>query len=219
MSDKAISVPDTLDYLVSYGRAGEMGRFRATQSLNCLRGDRVVVRTERGLAIGSILCTATSQHAHLLENGVVGELLRPVSAQDEEIANGIQARAGQLIDDARDLANDVQLPLEILDVEISLDGHHVTLYHLRWAECDERPLVSALSKKYEVMVALRDLALPEGATACGRPDCGNHGSGCTTCSSGGCSTGCGSKKLGKELQEYFLSLRQKMEERPRVPLL
>jgi cell fate regulator YaaT (PSP1 superfamily) len=206
------------EYLISYGHAGEIGRFRPGEPFSCQRGDRVVVRTEHGLQIGVVLCDATSKHERLLENTFVGELLRKVQAEDEQIARGIQTRAGRLFDDARQLAAELNLPMEILDVEIQLDGHRVTLYYLRWAECDERLLVSGLSKKYEMMVALRDLALPAGASACGRPDCGNQGGGCTTCGSGGCATGCGSKAVAKDVQEYFLGLRQKMEQQNRVPL-
>ena len=84
---------------------------------------------------------------------------------------------------------------------------------------DERPLVSQLSKRYEVLVALRDLGLPEGASACGKPDCGNSGGGCTTCATGGgCASGCGSKGLANDVREYFSGLRQQMEKSQRVPL-
>ena len=218
---------DPTEYLVSYGHAGEMGRFRSASPLDCRRGDRVVIRTPNGLEIGVVLCHATSGHARLLENSFVGELLRRAAAEDEQIARGIRARARRLFEDARALSLQLELPLEIVDLEIQLDGHHVTLYYLHWAECDERPLVSALSKKYEVLVALRDLTLPLGASACGRPDCGNGKmgeggkgeGGCTTCTSGGCATGCGSKAMTKEVQEYFAGLRHKMEQRDRVSLL
>ena len=210
---------DPTEYLVNYGHAGDIGRFRPTEPLSCQRGDRVIIRTPRGLELGSVLCECTAQQAQLLDGALVGELLRPVSEEDAKIAAGISNRGRMLLDDARGLIAELALPLEILDVEITLDGHRVTLYHVRWADCDERPLVSALSKKYEAMVGLRDLALPAGANACGRPDCGNQGGGtCSNCSSGGCSTGCGSKTLTKEVQEYFRGLRQQMERQQRVPL-
>lgn len=206
------------EYLVSHGSAGEFGRFRSREGQACRRGDRVVLRTPRGLELGSVLCPANPRHARMLEDVVTGELLRIAGPEDEEIARGIQDRQQRLFDDARALAGELQLPLEILDVEVLLDGHQVTLHYLRWAECDERPLVSALSKKYEAMVALRDLALPAGASACGKPDCGNGSGGCTSCGTGsGCST-CGSKTMSKDVQEYFAGLRQKMEQSQRVPL-
>jgi cell fate regulator YaaT (PSP1 superfamily) len=210
------------EHLVSFGKAGEIARFRAVAPLSLQRGDQVVVRTAHGLEIGNVLCEATARHAELLDNPAVGELLRLATPEDAAIASGIRDRAKQLFTDARALAEELHLPLEIVDIEIPLDGHEVTLYYLRWAEGDERPLVSALSKRYELMIGMRNLALPEGASACGKPDCGNgQCSSCGTdggCSTGGCSTGCGSKKKSAEVREYFAGLREKMLPSRRVPL-
>jgi hypothetical protein len=152
-----------------------------------------------------------------MPDSFVGELLRTATLEDEQIAAGLFHRTQQLFDDGRRLTAELKLPLEIFDVEVSLDGHQVTLFYVRWQECDERPLVRALSQKYEALVALHDLGLPVGATGCGRPDCGQQAGGCTTCSTGGgCST-CG-KTMGTDVREYFAGLRQKMEERRRVSL-
>lgn len=203
------------EYLVGHGSAGEVGRFRADGPIPCQRGDRVVIRTSRGLELGTVLCEATPLHARVLEPTAVGELLRHATVEDEEIARGTHERARRLFEDARGLAGQLGLPLEVLDVEVLLDGHQVALYYLRWADCDERPLVQALSRKYETMVALHDLALPQGASACGRSDCGSGG-GCSSCSTGGCSS-CG-KTTGKDLQDYFAGLRQKMETTQRISL-
>lgn len=203
------------DYLVRHGCCGDVGRFDATADFR--PGDRVVVRSQRGLEIGSVLCAARPLHQRLVESA--GELLRLATADDDEIARGIAARSQQLFEEGRRLAAELALPLELLDVDITLDGRQVTLHYLSWQECDLRPLVSALSRKYEVLVAGRDLALPAGATACGRPDCGRpSGQGCTNCSAGGCSTGCGSPARAREVQQFFASLRQKMEDRHRLPL-
>ena len=207
------------EYLVGHGSAGAVGRFRAVAPLACRRGDRVVIRTPTGLDVGVVRCPATAQHARLLDDPEPGELLRLVTPEDDAIAAGARQRGQQLFDDAQRLAAELQLPLQILDVEVQFDGHRVTLYSARWAACDERPLVSQLSKRYEVLVALRDLGLPEGASACGKPDCGNSGGGCTTCATGGgCASGCGSKGLANDVREYFSGLRQQMEKSQRVPL-
>jgi cell fate regulator YaaT (PSP1 superfamily) len=204
------------EYLVSHGSAGAIGRFRCEPPIACRRGDSVVIRTERGLELGVVLCPATTRHEHLLKDAPAGALLRHPTAEDEQIAAVLRERQQLLFDDARRLAAELQLPLEVLDVEATLDGHQVTLYYLRWAECDERPLVSALSRKHEALVAMRNLALPEGASGCGRPDCGHDKGGCSSCSSGGCGT-CG-KTIGKDVQEYFAGLRRQMESSRRVSL-
>jgi len=206
------------EYLVGHGSAGAVGRFRSAVPLQYRRGDRVVIRTPTGLDVGMVRCAATAQHARLLDDPEPGELLRLVTVEDDAIAAGARQRGQQLFEEARRLAEELALPLAILDVEVQFDGHRVTLYSARWAACDERPLVSQLSKRYEVMVALRDLGVPDGASACGKPDCGSSSGGCTSCATGGCATGCGSKGLAGDVREYFSSLRQKMEKSQRVPL-
>lgn len=209
----------TTEYLVTHGCTGEFARFRAVEPGEFRRGDRVVVRSARGLELGEVLCPSTARHAGALPDAFGGELLRRASAEDEQIAAGMREQAQRLFDDGRRLAVELNLPLEILDVEILLDGHQVVLYHVCWQECDERPLVSALSKKYEALVALRDLALPAGAAGCGLPNCSNKdGKGCSSCGTGGCST-CGSKTMAKDVQDYFAGLRQQMDERRRTSLV
>ena len=51
--NRKVAAVDHLEYLLSYGLAGDFGRFRAARPLSCRRGDRAVVRTHRGLEIGA----------------------------------------------------------------------------------------------------------------------------------------------------------------------
>ena len=137
------------EYLLSYGTAGEFGRFRPARPLACRRGDRVVVRSHRGLELGALLCEATPGHAHYLPNTSVGQLVRPAGPDDERAADRQAERAGELFDGARRLAAELGLPLEVLDVEVLLDGEQAILHHLHWAEFDERDLVAGLRAQME----------------------------------------------------------------------
>jgi cell fate regulator YaaT (PSP1 superfamily) len=208
-----------MTYLVNHSLAGELGVFEAPASLACRRGDRVVIRKVGGLEIGVVKCPATERHQRMLDGPEVGELLRIATAEDEAIVSGTSLRAQKIFDDGRRLVEQLALPLDLLDVEVSLDAQQVTIYFVRWAECDERPLVAALSKKYEALVALRDLALPAGSSGCGKTNCGSGSGGCTSCGTGGgCATGCGTKGKAREVTEYFKGLRQKMDNRFPIPL-
>jgi hypothetical protein len=214
------------EYLVSFGRLGDFTRFRpADPTLVCRRGDRVVVRSQRGVELGSVLCPATSGHTSLLTSTYVGQLLRLASAEDEETAVRMSERGRRIFDDGRRRIVELRLPMEILDVEVLLDGQNATLHYLRWADCDERLLVGALAREHDVLFSIQNLALPTEPASddheggCGKPDCGRKdGGSCTSCSSGGCATGCGSMSPG-ELTSYFAGLRQQMENRSRTSLL
>jgi hypothetical protein len=211
-----------VEYLLSYGLTGEFGRFRTARPLECRRGDRVVVRTHRGVEMARVLRQATPRHAHYLPNTTVGQLLRVAVPEDEQQQADLRQRAQELFERGRALAAELDLPLELLDVEVLLDGEHAVLHQLRWAECDVRPFVSTLSREFGLHLALEDLAHDRPAASeeeeeelahgCGREGCGSEGGGggCSSCGSGGCST-CGMGAA--ETQAYFAQLREQMESR------
>ncbi len=220
---------DLREFLLSYGTTGEFGRFRPARPMLCRRGDRAVVRSHRGLELGKVLCEATPGHARYLPNTSVGQLLRLATAQDEQALRQMQERGQRLFEDARRLKLEFQLPLELLDVEVLLDGRQAVIHHVRWADCDVRPFVSAISRAYEVQVALHDLGRSEAAEeheeeagehGCGRPDCGRApgGGGCSTCGTGGGCSSCGTG-APKDMKAYFATLREQMMARDRTPLL
>ena len=148
---------NAVEYLLSYGLAGDFGRFRAAGPLECRRGDRAVVRSHRGLEIAEVLREATPRHAHFLPNTSVGQLLRLARPEDEETAARMAERAQELFERGSRLAREWGLPLELLDVEILLDGQHAVLHHVRWGACDVRPFVSTLSREFGVHILLTDL--------------------------------------------------------------
>jgi hypothetical protein len=193
------------------------------------RGDRVVIRGAQGLELGEVLCQATEDHSRFLSRTALGELLRLASEDDERAAERAHRRALAIAEDARRLADEMGLPLEVLDVELFLDGSQATVNHLRQVECDYRPLVSTLSRKYDVLIVMQNLALPVELEAagkgCGKPGCGQaEGGGCGSCGSGGCgtggcATGCGSGAKKDDVAAYLTGLREQMERRGRTSLL
>jgi len=206
---------DHLEYLLSYGLAGDFGRFRAAQPLACRRGDRAVVRTHRGLEIGRVLREAAPRHAHFLPNTTVGPLLRLAGPDDEAAAERLRQRGRLLFDRARRSAEELALPLEVIDVELLLDGEHGVLHLLRSGTGDVRPFVSGLSREFGLHILLTDVGGPAPApeeehAGCGREDCGGGAGGCSSCGTGGCSS-CGATSA--PTQEYFAGLRQQMERR------
>lgn len=199
----------TAEYLVTFGRAGHLGRFAGPVS--CRRGDRVVVRSTRGLEIGVLLGPAR----HALPDPFVGEILRSASPDDERLAIESERRARELADRAGRIS-----PSIVLDAEVMLDGRGAVLHAIAGAQ-DFGPVLDQLAGEFGLIVRLYDLAaeqpVPHPAAdheeqfKCDKPDCGegdcsSHG-GCSTCSAG-------SKD---EVMAYFADLREKMESR--VPLV
>ena len=217
-------VAECKEYLVSHGKTGVLARFLAASLEQQLeRGDRVIVQGDRGLSFGVVLCEATERKARLLGSGPVGRLLRRADAGDEAAQQAMLEREERLFAAARRLAGELDLPMEILDAEVALDGRHVILQYLSPAGCDPTVLVARLAADQGVEVWLENLAAPASAeehehAGCGKPDCGKTAGGCSSCgsSSGGCSS-CGSG--GVDMRAYFAHLRDKMEQDKRTPLL
>ncbi len=208
---------DHREYLLGYGLLGDFGRFRAVRPLVCRRGDRAVARSHRGLEMAEVLRVASPGHAHFLPNTTVGQLLRLATADDERQAESMRERGRHLFERGRRLAEELDLPIELLDVEILLDGEHGVLHQLRWEECDVRPFVSTLSREFALHVLLQDLSGSRAAAdreeeehGCGKEGCGSGG--CGSCGAGGGCGTCGTAKPD-EVQTYFAGLREQMEQR------
>ncbi|HJZ91596.1 MAG TPA: hypothetical protein VKE40_12045 [Gemmataceae bacterium] len=205
------------EYLVTYGRAGFLSRFRAP--VQYVRDDRVVVRSARGVELGIVLGEA----GRPVGPDIAGDIVRPATADDEAAAGQLRDRAGTILTDAQSEAEGLGLPLLFVDGEILLDGREAILQAVHWADCDATPLFEVLSARHGVLVKLADLTAGPKPAGGGCEVCGAEKQGCDSCGTGGgCSSGScsrGSVKTADDLTAYFAGLRRQMETAAaRVPL-
>ena len=69
-------------YLVRTGAMRILGEFTSAAGLNAVRGDVAVLRTERGLETGDVLCPSTPKALAAIPEPTRGEFLR-VAAPDD----------------------------------------------------------------------------------------------------------------------------------------
>ncbi len=199
------------DYLVRYGRAAFVGRFRDPAGRAFARGDAVAVRSVRGTEAGEVLAAAGR-----FDVGPVGDLVGPLA---DSLSRSVES---ELLAAAQDRA--AGLPVTILDCERLIDPV-VVLHVAAWAACDLTTILDELSTRFSLAVRVHHLGAEpappaDPPTGCGKPDCGGGG-GCGSCSTGGCSSGScsrGAAKTADELTAYFAGLRHEMEAAGRVPL-
>jgi cell fate regulator YaaT (PSP1 superfamily) len=207
-------------YLVNHGSAAELGSFQTAVPLLCQRGDRVVIGGPSGLKVGTVLCEANPRHLRLLNGTPLGQLLRLATAEDEQIVQRMRERSQEVFADCGRLAVEMTLPLTVIDVEMSLDGHQAVVHYLGPKDADINAFAASLARRHGLFVLMHNLALPfeEDQEGCGEPNCGRaNGGSCANCASGGCATGCGSTKT--DMRDYFAHLRARMEQRNLTPLL
>jgi hypothetical protein len=152
----------------------------------------------------------------------VGQIIRPVTPADDYDWHRLQNSGPLICADGRRWAADSNLRLELLDIEILLDGSTAVIQFLGEAANREAELAEFLHRKHGLKILLENLSVPvppdEHAHAgCGKPDCGREAGGCTSCSTGGGCSSCGAGKV--DMRAYFAHLRDKMDERPRTSLL
>src|SRR3954454_1661611 len=69
-------------YVVRYGQMRSLGEYTGLAGQEHPRGQRVVVRSDRGTELGEVLCPANDRTALFLKNPVRGEILRAATAED-----------------------------------------------------------------------------------------------------------------------------------------
>src|SRR5262245_57285810 len=110
------------EYLLGYGVFGDFGRFQPSSPCRFERGERLVIRSRRGVEIGVVLRTCDSGHMKLLADQPVGKILRRATPDDERTAELTRRRGQQIFEDCRTFIPELDLPLEVLDAEVLLDN-------------------------------------------------------------------------------------------------
>jgi hypothetical protein len=213
-------------YLVAFGKSGGLGCFTVAEPFELNRGDRVVVKTSRGLEFGEVRGPATLRQARLIGALAAGDILRRCTDEDEAARPALRSRSEELFAALSQRAHALGLAMQILDVDLLFDARHAVVQFVGNNDADAEKLAQALQGEDALDIRFENLALQAGPGhdepaqgGCGKPDCGRvDGGGCSTCgSSGGCTT-CGSGST-HDLRAYFTHLRGKMEATHRTPLL
>jgi cell fate regulator YaaT (PSP1 superfamily) len=166
-------------YVVRYGQMRYLGEFLGLAGQDHIRGQQVIVGTDRGTELGEVLCTATERTALFLENPVRGEILRVATSQDldaviqsAELRKEGMARCLQFIAKRR-------LQMDLVDVEVILGGERMVFYYLAEKRVDFRELVKDLARTFHTRIEMRQIGVRDEAKLladygdCGKPVCCN----------------------------------------------
>jgi cell fate regulator YaaT (PSP1 superfamily) len=166
-------------YVVRYGRMRFLGEYRGVPDQEHTRGQRVVVRSDRGTELGEVLCRVTEQTARFIPNAVQGDILRPATDQDHEQETRLAADVQPAFVTCQELITKRRLQMNLVDVEFIHGRERVVFFYLAEKRVDFRELVKDLARVMRTRIEMRQIGVRDEAKLladygdCGKPVCCN----------------------------------------------
>ena len=166
-------------YIVRHGSMRALGEFEAAGLPAFPRLQPVVIKTERGLEHGEVLCPSTPKAVSYLGDPTHGQIVRAMTAEDQ--ARAAQLRVGQKkqYDVGRAMIAEHKLAMQLIDVEHVFGGERIVFYFLADKRVDFRELVKSLAREFATRIELRQVGIRDEAKLladygdCGKPVCCN----------------------------------------------
>lgn len=167
-------------YIVRYGLIRHLGQFTVKGPQTYSRSHSVVVRTDRGLELGTVLCEATDRAVGFLgKSDVIGQIIRSASMEDEQATDDINDKERDEFQICQEMIRERKLQMQLVDVEHILGGERVIFFYLAEKRVDFRELVKALAKHFYTRIEMRQIGVRDEAKLladygdCGKPVCCN----------------------------------------------
>jgi hypothetical protein len=175
---------------VKVGLMGVVGRYDAIDFYRYPRDTHVIVRSDRGLESGIVICDIEADDPSL--STICGQVLRQTSAEDRLILERLDRYRDKAFEACERLLIKRGLPDVLVDVEHSFDGKSVFFYFLGDIGEELGTIMMELGEVYERKVRFRKFS-ETLANGCG-PTCGTKEGACSTTSCGSCSLAGGCSK-------------------------
>jgi cell fate regulator YaaT (PSP1 superfamily) len=160
--------------VVRYGLMGMIGRFTYTLD-RWRRGQRAVIKSDRGMEIGDIVCRG----ADSTEPGprLRGEVLRLVTHTDEIEERHLAEGTRREFEFCEKCIAERELPMKLVEAEHLFGGDRIIFYFLSESRVDFRALVRDLAREFQTRIEMRQIGVRDEARLlgdyerCGRPLC------------------------------------------------
>ena len=181
--------------LVRYGRMRALGLFEHNEAQIPGVPTRVVIKTEKGMELGSIVGSAGAYRAGQLkmaeeqlrkyfEDSEVpfttepaGRFMRYATPEDINEEKHFQKIAVEEAKFCKKLVREMNLPMKIVDAEHILGGERILFYFMSDSRVDFRDLVRKLAQEYQTRIEMRQIGARDEAKllgdveSCGRECC------------------------------------------------
>jgi cell fate regulator YaaT (PSP1 superfamily) len=167
-------------YVVRYGQMRYLGEYGGLAGQEHPRGQRVVVRSDRGTELGEVLCPATDRSALFLENPFKGEILRTATAEDLLAESKLAELKVRGLATCRECISRRRLQMDLVDVEAIFGRERMVFFYLAEKRVDFRELVKDLARALQTRIEMRQIGVRDEAKLladygdCGKPVCCNN---------------------------------------------
>ncbi len=167
-------------YVVRYGVLRNLGVMAARNDASYRRGMEVIVRTDRGLEIGLVLCAATEDALSELDRPPSGQMVREVSRDDANEIQHIDATRRDKLEICQRHIDTLGLTMKLIEVEQLFGGERIVVYYLADDRVDFRELVKRLAAEFQTRIEMKQVGVRDEAKLladygdCGKPVCCNN---------------------------------------------
>lgn len=166
-------------YIVRYGTMRSIGVMASRNDAVYRRSMEVIVRTDRGIEVGQVLCEANDDALSHLDQPANGHLVREVSPEDLSAIDGIDDSRRSKIEACQKHIEALGLDMKLVDVEQLFGGERVVVFYLSEDRVDFRELVKLLASEFQTRIEMKQIGVRDEAKLladygdCGKPVCCN----------------------------------------------
>ena len=156
-----------------------LGECTGLADLDLVRGQQIVVRSDRGTELGEVLCLATERTGRFLSNPVQGEILRLANQDDQQQEAKLAGDRAPTFATCQELVAKRRLQMDLVDIEIIHGRERIIFYYLAEKRVDFRELVKDLARVLRTRIEMRQIGVRDEAKLladygdCGKPVCCN----------------------------------------------
>jgi cell fate regulator YaaT (PSP1 superfamily) len=165
-------------WIVRHGAMRLLGEFEADEA-DVRRSDEVVVRTQRGLELGQVLCPSSPRAVELIGDLLHGKVLRRMTDKDRSERARLHDRERSELATCSQFVERRKLQMDLVDVEHLFGGERIIFYFLAEKRVDFRELVKDLAREFHTRIEMRQIGVRDEAKLladygdCGKPVCCN----------------------------------------------
>ena len=167
-------------YIARHGSTKLIGEFKTNWKTPLPRNRQVILRTERGLEWGEILCESNEQiRKHLVKGHSKGKIIREVNPKDYDQLQEAQQQEQVEFEGCKKFIKQRKMIMNLVDVEHLFGGERIIFYYLAEGRVDFRELVKDLAREYRTRIEMRQIGVRDEAKLladygdCGKPVCCN----------------------------------------------